>query len=126
MAVWQSQADLAKDRSLASKGLAHIPRQESRNDFNFIVGEAHSLCPWSVVLRNFVIFNHQIHPRTHFFVSTPDPNHRFCDLLSLAGWYSIVTDTTNQRFAVSIARKFENEELHKLNQNQIHQPFSMV
>jgi hypothetical protein len=100
--------------SLSARGLANIPRSESQNDFEFIVGDNHYPCPWYVaaflspkLCRNFSVDGTQ----HSFIVETPDSNDQFCELLSLGRGESIHFTSTNLSFFVSIAREFENTEL---------------
>jgi hypothetical protein len=100
--------------SLSSKGLTNIPRLESRNDFDFIVGENHYLCPWYVAafLSPKICRNCSIDPtQTEFFVETADPNHQFFEILSLGRGETIDFTTSTLSFFISIAREFENGEL---------------
>jgi hypothetical protein len=102
--------------SLTSKGLINIPHPESRNDFDFIVGENHYPCPWYVAafLSPKICRNSSIDPtQAEFIVETADPNHQFCEILSLGRGETIDFTSSSSRlsFLISIAREFENGEL---------------
>jgi hypothetical protein len=100
--------------SLSSKGLTNIPRPESRNDFDFIVGESHYLCSWYVAsfLSPKICRNYLIDPtQTEFIVETPDPNHQFPEILSLGRGETIDLTSSTLSFFISIAREFESGEL---------------
>jgi hypothetical protein len=100
--------------SLSSKGLRNIPCQESRNDFDFIVGDNHYHCPWFVAafLSQRICENLSFDgSQQEFHVETPDPNHQFCDILSLSRGETICFTSSNLSFFVSIAREFNNFEL---------------
>jgi hypothetical protein len=108
--------------SLSARGLGKIPHPESRNDFEFIVGESHYPCPWYVAsfLSPKLCRNHSADiSQNVFIVETPDSNHQFCELLSLGRGETIVLTSSSQSFFVSIAREFENSELLFSIKNQI-------
>jgi hypothetical protein len=88
MAVCHNPTPFIKSLSLplSSKGLANIPRQEGRNNFDFIVGEDHYECPWYVAVflsPKLCRFQTSDGSLNRFIVTTPDPKHQFCDVISL-------------------------------------------
>jgi hypothetical protein len=100
--------------SLSTRGLLNIPRSESRNDFEFVVGKRRYPCPWYVaafvspkLCRKDSLYGSQ----TEFIVETPDSNHQFEEVLSLGRGETVIFTSSNQSFFLSIAQEFENYEL---------------
>jgi hypothetical protein len=72
--------------ALSANGLAHIPFKESRNDFEFIVGDAIYRCPSLIADFLFprIASLHSIdHTMTSFVIETADHDHKFAEFLSL-------------------------------------------
>jgi hypothetical protein len=99
---------------LSSNGLINILHQESRNDFDILVGENHCLCLSYVTafLSPKLCQNYVIDPApTEFHVETADPNHRFFEILPRGRGETIDFTPSTSSLVVSIAREFENNKL---------------
>jgi hypothetical protein len=106
---------MAASFALSSTGLANVPVKESRNDFEFIVGDATYRCP--SLIADF--FSRRI-PALHalddtissFVIEAKDGQNSFSNLLSLGHGQRLCVTETDQRFLLSISRELGNSEVY--------------
>jgi hypothetical protein len=113
--AWRPLADMTDlFATLSAHGLSRIPEHSLYNDFDFIVGDRHYLCPRYMAdfLSPLLCRLHSLDlSLDHFFVATEDPHNYFKDLLSLARGGSVLLTDDSCSFLRSVALELESEEL---------------
>jgi hypothetical protein len=103
--------------ALTAKGLANIPQHAHRNDFDFIIGDVHYLCPSYVAdfLSPKICQLHELDASVNeFHIETVDSSHQFGDLLSLCRGSECHFPEESLPFLRSIVRELGNRELQIL------------
>jgi hypothetical protein len=101
---------------LSTKGLANIPESESRNDFEFIVGNSHYRCPSLIAdfLSPLLCRLHSVDETIRSFrISTKDNDSQFGDFVRLGRGFPFFVTDSNRSFLISVCAELENRELHK-------------
>jgi hypothetical protein len=101
---------------LSASGLANIPESESRNDFEFVVGNSRYRC--STLIADFLSPRlcrlHSIGETIRsFLISTKDDFSQFEDFLKLGRGFPLSITDSNRQFLVSICAELENREFQK-------------
>jgi hypothetical protein len=100
---------------LSSSGLANVPIKESRNDFEFIVGDTTYRCPSLIAdfLSPRIAALHALDDTiSSFVIETKDDDHNFNDWLSLGHGQRLCVTETNRQFQMSISRELGNSEIY--------------
>jgi hypothetical protein len=90
---------------LSARGLANIPESESRNDFEFIVGNSRHRCSSFIAdfLSPLLCRLHSIDETIRSFrISTKDSLSQFGDFLKLGRGFPLSITDSNREFLVSI------------------------
>jgi hypothetical protein len=100
---------------LSSTGLANVPLKESRNDFEFIVGDATYCCP-SFITDFLSPRIAALHARddtiSSFIIETKDDANQFGVFLSLGHGQRLCVTETNRHTHLSISREPGNSEVY--------------
>jgi hypothetical protein len=86
---------------LSAKGLAHIPESESRNDFEFIIGNSRYRCPSLIAdfLSPLLCRLHSVDETGRSFrISTKDEYSQFSDFLNLGRGFPLFVNASNRSF----------------------------
>jgi hypothetical protein len=101
---------------LSTKGLAIIPESESRNDFEFLVGNSRYLCPSLIAdfLSPLLCRLHSVDETLRSIrIATKDDHSQFGDFIHLGRGFPLVVTDANRSFLISVCAELENRELHK-------------
>jgi hypothetical protein len=100
---------------LSSSGLAGIPFQNYRKDFEFIAGGYRYPCERFVAefLSPKLCRRHRTDSSIDFYdIETPDPAHQFDSFLALGRGESIILDSAHIQFVTSVCIELDNSELY--------------
>jgi hypothetical protein len=101
---------------LSARGLATIPVSESRNDFEFIVGDNHYFCSSFVAdfLSPLICRLHSADETVSSFrISAKDDHSEFGQFLSLGRGSVLMVTGSNFLFLTAVCEELENLELHE-------------
>jgi hypothetical protein len=99
---------------LSSAGLANIPFDSNKQNFEFIVGDIRFRCDRFVCdflspkLARLHLFDNT---QDYYYVETDDPNHQFGDFLALGFGQPLIIDSTSVDFFSHLSAELENTEL---------------
>jgi hypothetical protein len=101
--------------TLTSKGLGNLPRAQTEQDFDLVVGNHHHRCPWFVAeFLSPKLCSHRSADPTfnEMRIETIDKDNLFCHFVSLGSGHDIIITEANYSFFVSICRELHNGELY--------------
>jgi hypothetical protein len=101
---------------LSINGLSHVPFKESRNDFEFIVGDTTYRCPSLIAdfISPKIAALHSIDDTMKSFsIETADKNGYFESIVGLGRGQAVVVTERNCKIIVSISKELGNMEIYK-------------
>jgi hypothetical protein len=102
--------------TLSTNGLSHVPIKESRNDFEFIVGDATYRCPSLIAdfISPKIAALHSIDDTImSFLIETNDSGGYFGSIVELGRGKSIVLTESNWKIVGSISKELGNMEIYE-------------
>jgi hypothetical protein len=106
----------SKSVLLSTKGLAHVPIKESRNDFEFIVGDATYRCPSLIadfISPKIAALRSIDDTITNCFIERNDSRACFGSFVELGRGESIVLTESNFKIVGSISKELGNMEIYE-------------
>jgi hypothetical protein len=108
--------------SLSAKGLSNLPRSDSKDDFEFIVGDFSYRCPSLVadfLSPRIARMHHADESISEFAIETPDDGPHFPEFLKLGFGGALSVTPSNRRFLLSIGCELGNCEVYETILGQI-------
>jgi hypothetical protein len=102
---------------LSTRGLSNLPRLKERNDFDFIVGQEHYVCPSLIAdfLSPHLANLHQIDPSiSRIAIKTKDDSNNFGQFLNVGFGVPLSVNDSNSLFLRSLCVELGNSELYAM------------